>query len=374
MKAGAARSLLPPLAAYLLARLFLIVPGVLTGYDTLRSGTWRRWDSGHYLAIARNGYELVRCGPPNYPPDSWCGTAAWLPGYPWLVRWGPWLGIPREAFGVLLSGAFTVALLVVLWNTFLRAEICRDNVLALILAAFFPGSVYFHAIFPISMTALAVLLCAGFLRGERWPAAGLCGAAASFTYPNGLLLAPLSGVWAWYRSRGESARVRAGRLLSTTAVAASGLAAVLFLHGRALGAWDAFFKVQGKYGHDRLRNPGSALLRALSPLFDGDPDRLVPALQTLLVALIVLAIGVAMLVRRKDVESFDVWVFALGLSFWGFPFAIGRTESLYRSEALLVPVVLLTRFLPWTVQAALVGLFVALDLHLAALFFESVLV
>jgi hypothetical protein len=374
MIGNAARAFLPPLAAYLLVRIFLLVPGALSGYDTLRPGTWRRWDSGHYLSIARNGYELFPCDSPNYPPGSWCGTAAWLPGYPWLVRFGPRLSVPRETFAVLLSAAFTLALLIILWNGFLDATPNRVNLLSLLLAAFFPGSIYFHAIFPVSMAATFLLLSLWLLREEKWGASGLCGAVASFTYPSGLLLSPIFGGWAIFRSRGQSWVVLLARLSSSTGLGGLGFAFVLLLHQKTVGAWDAFFKVQAKYGHDALHEPTGTFARAVGPFFENVADRNVPGFQTLLVGVLVAAVVFAMLLRRKEVPPFDGCVLATVLLFWAFPFVIGRGESLYRSEALLVPIVILTRYLPWTVQAALVGLFVALELHMAVLFFESVLV
>jgi hypothetical protein len=153
-----------------------------------------------------------------------------------------------------------------------------------------------------------------------------------------------------------------------------GFTSVLFLHHRTVGAWDAFFRVQEKYGHDELRDPVGTFLQAVTPFFENVADRNVPGFQTLLVGALMGAVALAMLVRRKEVPPFDGCILATVLLFWAFPFVIGRGESLYRSEALLVPIVILTRYLPWTVQAALVGLAVALELHMAVLFFESVLV
>jgi hypothetical protein len=149
---------------------------------------------------------------------------------------------------------------------------------------------------------------------------------------------------------------------------------VLLLHHQTVGAWDAFFKVQEKYGHDALHEPLGTFARAIGPLFANASDRNLPAFQTLLVGVLVAAVALAMLVRRKEVSAFDGCILATVLLFWVFPFVIGRGDSLYRSEALLVPIVILTRYLPWTAQAALVGLFVALELHMATLFFESTLV
>ena len=55
--------------------------------------TWGRWDSGQYLPIADKGYIYERCaGVANRGPEDWCGNAGWFPGYPYLMRVGPWFG------------------------------------------------------------------------------------------------------------------------------------------------------------------------------------------------------------------------------------------------------------------------------------------
>ncbi len=374
-------TLLPPLIAYVLARLFLFYPGELSGYDTMRPGSWARWDAGHYLSIARNGYELFTCDVIGYSPDEWCGTTAWLPGYPWLIRLvSRLIGIPRQTAAVILSGAFAYLSLLVLWRGFMGAQIDRTNILTLLLASFFAGSIYYHAIFPISMVGFFIILCLYFLREQRWLASGIAGAAAAFTYPSGVLLSPLAALWTLYpSSQSPESKTSApppivSRLVRSAGVAALGFAGVLLLHQWTLRAWNAFFLIQQKYRHDSLQHPLRSFTRAVAPFFENGPDRLVPAFQTLMVAGLIAAILVAMVVRRRKVTAFDVFLLMTVVLFWSFPFVIGRSSSLYRSEALLFPLVLLTRLFPWPAQAAILGLFIAVHFHMAILFFQSVLV
>src|ERR1043165_2772170 len=50
---------------------------------------WSRWDSGHYLYIATNGYEYFPCaGKFGYPSNAteMCGNTGWFPGYPFLIK------------------------------------------------------------------------------------------------------------------------------------------------------------------------------------------------------------------------------------------------------------------------------------------------
>ena len=368
-------TLLLPLAAYLFVRLFLFYPGELSGYDTLRPGSWARWDSGHYLSIARNGYELFTCDAIGYSSEEWCGTAAWLPGYPWLIRFVSRLvGIPRQKAAVILSGVFAYLSLLVLWRGFMGARLERANILMLLMASFFAGSIYYHAIFPISMVGFFIILCLYFLREERWLPSGVAGAAAAFTYPSGLLLAPLAALWALYQSRTLFPLDIASRLVRSAGVAALGFVGVLLVHQWTLDAWNAFFLVQQKYRHDSLQDPLRSFMRAVAPYFANEPDRLVPAFQTLLVAGLIAAVLVAVIVRRRQVTAFDVFLLTTVVVFWSFPFLVGRSSSLYRSEALLFPLVLLTRLFPWPAQAAILGLFVAVHFHMAILFFQSLLI
>ena len=368
-------TLLPPLIVYLIARLFLFYPGELSGYDTMRPGSWARWDAGHYLSIARNGYELFTCDAIGYSPDEWCGTAAWLPGYPWLMRLvSRLIGIPRQTAAVILSGAFAYLSLLVLWRGFMSARLDRTNILMLSMASFFAGSIYYHAIFPISMVGFFIILCLYFLREERWLASGIAGAAAAFTYPSGLLMAPLAALWTLYQSRTSPPTRIVSRLASSAGVAALGFAAVLLVHQWTLQAWNAFFLVQQKYRHDSLQDPLRSFTHAVAPFFENGPDRLVPAFQTLVVAGLLAAILVAVVVRRRQVTAFNVFLLMTVVVFWSFPFLVGRSSSLYRSEALLFPLVLLTRLFPWPAQAAILGLFIAVHFHMAILFFQSVLV
>src|SRR6266496_5996201 len=75
--------------------------------------------------------------------------------------------LPIFAFGVLV---------LVWW--LLGATVTVANLACLALAAVFPGSVYDHAVVPVSLCTLASLACLGLLVRSRWVAAGFVGAAA----------------------------------------------------------------------------------------------------------------------------------------------------------------------------------------------------
>jgi hypothetical protein len=59
------------------------------------------------------------------------------------------------------------------------------NLACLALAAVFPGSVYEHALFPVSLAVAAGMAFLGLAARRRWTAAGLAGAAAAAAYQPG---------------------------------------------------------------------------------------------------------------------------------------------------------------------------------------------
>ena len=66
------------------------------------------------------------------------------------------LGVPLGEAGLLVSLACCLAMLVVLWAWVLDGRPTPGNLLALTFAAFCPAMVYTHAVFPMSLAALAI--------------------------------------------------------------------------------------------------------------------------------------------------------------------------------------------------------------------------
>jgi len=189
--ARAATSLIPPVMAWLAANV-LYWAADRGGYDYLLVRTHARWDSGNYLNIARRGYALTHCAPTATSPFTtadWCGTAGWFPLYPLGMRLVGALGFGQPRAGLLLAELFALGSLGLLW--WLLGSIPRPaNLACLALAAVFPGSMYEHALFPISLALAASLLYLALLAVGRWTAAGIAGAAAAAAYQPGILLIP----------------------------------------------------------------------------------------------------------------------------------------------------------------------------------------
>ena len=368
--------LLPPGAAYLGAQVLYWAAADRSGLDYLLVATHARWDSGIYVAIARRGYWLARCRPgPVNPAAHWCGSAAWFPLYPLGMRLLGALGVPLGRGGLLLAEASAFASLLLVW-WLLQARPTATNLGCLALAAVFPGSIYDHALFPVSLATAASLLFLGLLARDRWAAAGAAGAVAAAAYQTGVLLAGVVPVWLlWRRRPGLLARL--GQGAATAGLVAAGLLLVAGLQQAQLRHWDGFLLVEARYGTG-LHNPAVTFAaNATAPRRPGTASRLAglpaPRDQFLLVTGILL-LGAAATVAAGRPTPLEVVVLADSLLFWLAPLVAGGHVAQYRAQALLLPSVLLLRRLPAPVPAILAAAAAVVAWRMAGLFYHDVLI
>jgi hypothetical protein len=378
----------PPLLAFVAANALVWHAASSAGYDFFDPRTWALWDGSQYLSQARQGLTLVPCQVPAYKPGQWCGNAGWFPLYPALVRGVSWTGLSLEWSGVLVAQAACLAMLAVIWRM-LGARLDAAAVLCLALAAVFPGMVYDHAVFPISLASLATLLCLHWLARSRWVAAGLAGAVAAASYPVGVLLIGVVPVWMVVAARHGGVWRWLGRTALVTGLVTAGLVAVLATARWQTGAWDAYLKVQAHYGNTRLHNPidtyrwGIAAKAApldgyRRPIPDHVDTKEAPRRQYEVVAGLVV-LGLAAVVARRlftrtAIDPLDWAVMLCVAAFWVGQLATGVRVHHYRGDALLVPLVLLLRYLPRPVQVVLVAVCAVLAWHMVVLFCRAILV
>ncbi|WP_211259178.1 hypothetical protein [Dyella japonica] len=373
-----ARTWAPPLMAMLLVHLVMGMAALHSGASNpMDPAMEARWDSGHYLAIADKGYEFFSCASvPGMDPNAWCGNAGWFPGYPLMIRVASWTGMGAMLAGVVLSALFQLGTLWLVWEKLLGGLWSHRNFLCLLLAAFFPGHIYYHAVFPISVFTFFATLSLCYLLEHQPFSSGAAGALASFSYSTGFLVAPVAFAFALLAKfqRHPSGKLRAGMIAA--ALSLLGFAAVLALHKLEVGQWAAFFKVQAKYGHG-LHNPWHTLRENLAPLA-AKPSTwtrsVAPALQSALVAILVMSIVISMLWRRMEMTRQDLLLTLFTLTFWLFPLVMGGGVSIYRAEALLLPACVLMRRLPLALQTGLTVCAVFLAYPMAMLFYSSKLV
>jgi len=344
----------------------MLEAGHAVGFPGWNPLSWKRFDSVHYLGIATTGYEYFSCARLGGPSGDACGNAAWFPLYPWLLRPLLALGFAPETAGVWVAGLAALGMLVVLWSAFLRSRGLRGW-LVLGMAAVFPGAVYQHAIFPISLALLGLVLAAAFTARGRWVLAGLAGAGVALSYVTGVLVSIPNGVAALLRTRTLRPALLAAGL------AASGFLLVLVLHQLLLGHWDAFYWVHRK-GFPAMARPVDTFLAVTAPAFHpvNHRHRMIAAQEITVATLVLLGLGVAWAGRRRA-DAARTWAALAALSFWVFPLVVGRGVSLYRSDALVLPVVLLLVELPpWLLGALVIWLMVLAE-QMARLFFTGYL-
>ena len=363
----------PVLLAFVAVRLYLLAAAAAHGMNGSDPRTWARWDSFQYLSIAVEGYRLGVSDGHNsgYPPGTPIGNTAWMPAYPLLMRAGYRAGASMVSTGWGLSAAFALLMLRAIDRLVPDAEPAGRRTLLLLLAAFFPGFVYAHAVFPISMEVLLLAVSIRLTAAGRWTAGGVAGAAAAFTYTSGDLIGPVMGVWAVIgtgtagRDGMAGAWRRGTRMLLPALLPVAGLCVVLAVQRVATGHWDALFRIQSRYDV-RLTNPFAELWRLLK--FVNSPDRA----QVPVVALLVLALVGATASKWPARPPVDRLLAIAAVAYWIVPLSLGANVSPWRAMALLTPFVPpLARRLPTPVLWATLAVFAVLGWAMCGRFLDN---
>lgn len=333
-----------------------------------------RWDAEHYLSIAQEGYTFFPCsgGENDLLSQSWCGNAGWFPGYPLLIRLLVQLNVPAEIAGVLLSHLFMFLIFLLIWNGFFEQRLHLSYLNALLLVGFFPGSIYYQAVFPISMFIYFCLATLYFMLKQKWSLAGAASLCAAIIYPTGFLLSFLAILALVDRSHPLAARGQ--NALKVAIAPVIGLFSVLAIHQILVGDFQAFFKVQAKYGHgiyDPLHTLSESLRSAI--LLRTEDPFWVAHLQTAIVfCLMIMAIWTCIMQKG---HSKQLWTIAgVMLVFWGFPLVMGGGVHLYRQEAVLLPMVVLFQRFPVVLQILVLIVCILLKYQMTILFFHGILV
>jgi hypothetical protein len=357
----------PALAAWAAALATLWITAAALSYAPFSAETWARWDSVLYLDVARDGYDLFRCDPEQYPAGSWCGDAGWFPAYAWLVGALHLVGLPLPGAAVAVSWLAAGGTLLLLWHTFLGRRLAWAPAAALLYAAFVPGQIYDYAVFPLSLLALFTIAHLWLLDRGRWVAAGLAGAGAALSYPVGVVLAPVSALWILLAVRRD--RLRA---LAASALTACGFAVFLLDQRLETGRWNAYFLVQDKYEHS-LRDPFEVAWGAMQLHGTALSPNNAPAFQTMLVTAVLVAVLAELVLRRRTATRLDVLLAIWAVVTWAFPLTQANV-SVYRSQAALLPLALLVRRLPRPALVLAVAGALVLSVPMARLFVEGKLV
>lgn len=136
---------------------------------------WHHWDTGHYMSIARQGYDA-----------PW--RTAFFPLYPLLER--ALMLFERNPLlnGLLISNVAGLILLVVLYQL-IKEDFDQERALRTVLyLSVFPTAFFFAAGYTESLFLCLTLLSFYHMRHGRWWLAGLFGFFASLTRSAGIFL------------------------------------------------------------------------------------------------------------------------------------------------------------------------------------------
>src|SRR5579875_1144025 len=170
-----------PIAGFAAARAALVIVQVAAYLLTGRT-LGRRWDGGHYVRIAQLGYPATLVRPGEHYSD-W----AFFPAWPLAIRGMHDVSrLPYSTAALGLNDLLCVALAVALW--FLADAVSTPDVAdrASVLFWCFPGTAVCVMSYSEPLFLLVSCLSLLWLVRRRWLAAGVAGAVASGTRPDGI--------------------------------------------------------------------------------------------------------------------------------------------------------------------------------------------
>jgi hypothetical protein len=393
-------TLVPPLVALLVAWATIALRPRPHGWHMFDPSRYGRWDTGQYLGIARTGYNAawhcpVQALPRGLPPGNYlCGKIGWFPGYPYAMRGLSTItGLPIPTAGLVIAWACWYLVLVLMWRLLVDARSTSTGWICLLIAAFFPGQIYFAALFPISLCIAAILGCLYIALRTSRPVLAWAGFAvgfiAAYSYITAIVLAPTLLIVGLLVVRGR----RRLQLIIPAVGAAAGFGAVLLTMQIAVGMWNAYFLSVRKYNVG-AHMPLDTLINRLRPLWTSQPGgagvHSYTAAQTLLTLCFVClacVVTIAGAVRGREVtearqqdwsvaivsriSAFDLTFMLMAIGVWLVPYIAGGQASTYRSEAFVVVCVPLLRRLPAWLLVVPLGAAVWVAWNMAPYFFNG---
>jgi hypothetical protein len=187
-----------------------------------------RWDSGHYFNIAYGGY--------HYTPGG-RDTIAYFPAYPLLMRYvGRLFGRSQADLyfgGIAISWAAFVLAMIGLYKL-ARLDVEPTSARrAVLLATIFPFAFFFGVVYTESLFLAAEVGAFYFFRTRRWLLGGACGALATATRVNGIMMWPALAWIAWRE-------VRAGGRAASSSRERLQIAVALLLVPSGIGVYSIY--------------------------------------------------------------------------------------------------------------------------------------
>lgn len=261
-------------------------------------GIWHRWDSLHYLDIARNGY-----GPPETST-----TLVLPPLLPLLIR------AAGALTGSLMVGAVLVATLISFLPALLLFELARcdlneeDAFRASLVLLLFPTSFFLHIVYTEGLFLTVVQAAFLAARRGRFGVVALFGLLAGLTRINAFVLVPALLVEAWAGPPGR----RPIRLMASLSVGL-GILVYLGINYATTGDPFAFLLVQKQSFYRTFAWPwqGAAKVWTLAGA-GGTNSMMNGVLQTISIPLLLFVCVVSALRQRL---SYAIWTIGNTLVF-----------------------------------------------------------
>ncbi len=192
------RVALVPLAVYAASRavtLIVVLAGLEVRGRAGLMGALLRRDGRWYLQVAATGYPPLDPASASDQLGNLAGNGAFFPLYPLLIRVTGLTGLSPGASALTVSAVFGAAATVLLWLLVrhLAGERAADR--SVVLFCFFPGAFVLSMAYAEPLMLFWSIACLYALVTRRWWTAGMAGALASATRPNGVILV-VSCLWA----------------------------------------------------------------------------------------------------------------------------------------------------------------------------------
>jgi hypothetical protein len=319
-------------SVFLISRVLVFLVMYAFGCRKMWEGCYAHWDSGLYMQIAQEGHTLFDCNYPNNP--QWCGNAGWSPLYPLLMRIVHEITqYPMEHAGGIVTTIFYFFYLKYMARLLNLDTIDAHSVVMLFLCAFFPGFIYLHAVFPLSLCLFLITAFIYHLQKRDYFYCGLLAMFLSWSYASGLfILLPIAfyflGILIYER------RFAWKEGLKVVLPVLVGLVALYGYDYWKTGHWDAMFLVQAKYKHG---------FYPIWEMFSGRFSRLLDTItnglgiiqiQNFYVFALVIWLLISVIKEFKKTQfNKPELLFYIGfiLAFWFLPFSMGLAISIYRN-------------------------------------------
>jgi len=363
-----------PFAVFVFSALCSWIIAYSEGYSDFFIQCWSRWDSGHYIDIAQHGHNLALCNPNDHSPRSaWCGNAGWAPLYPFLIYLlNAISGMHLELCGVAISGLFFFGFLLVCSRLLEINSYQAKQIILLCICAFCPGSIYYHAIFPISMLVFFIALAFLSIEKNNFCMAGFSLFFATLSHSVGFFLIGVLGLWILYLMLSKSDKtnqVIAKILLPTIA----GLLVWFSYDFIVTGHWNATFLVQKKYEYQIITPWKMMGLRFQNLWANQSNIRIWIELQNFTVLFITLIVPIYIFLRSKN-KFVDVLLGLFQFFLFWLPYCMGIDVSIYRSAGIQGPVYYSFQKMPTILLLAILAIFLSFFYFHEILFLNGIIV